>query len=113
MTMPVEHDLTLYKGQTYSQNITFKYKATGQPIPLDGITAAAQIRPEPNSAQLIAAMACTVYPSEGLVNLALDTEITAAIIPGCYAWDLKLTDGSGKIAYYIEGKFIVRGRVTE
>lgn len=110
---PIRRDLTLWKGQTYSQNIWFTYETTKQPIPLDGITAKAEIRPSYNSKVLIATLICTVYANEGKVNLALDAETTAAIAPGIYAWDLKMTDQSGQVAYYIEGKFIVDGRVTE
>lgn len=110
--MPVRHDLTLYKGQTYSQNIYFEYEDSGDPIPLDGITAKAQVRPSLNSQKLTAEMLCTVYAEEGKVNLALDPEITAAIPNGFYAWDLKMTDEHGDVAYYIVGKFIVGGRVT-
>lgn len=113
MTMPIRHDLTCYKGQTYSQNIRFTYKSTGEPIPLDGITAKAQIRPSQNSAILTEDLTCVVYPSEGKVSLSLTQEQTASIPKGFYAWDLKMTDASGDVAYYIEGKFIVTGRVTE
>lgn len=110
---PVRRDLTLYKGQTYSQNIYFKYKQTHDPIPLDGITAKAKIRPSNNSTILIAEFDCTVYASEGKVNLSLDTGTTALIPDGIYAWDLKMTDESGNVAYYVKGKVIVDGRVTE
>lgn len=110
---PVRRDLTLYKGQTYSQNIYFKYKATKEPIPLDGITAKAKVRPSNNSNILIAELVCTVYAAEGKVNLSLTDEVTALIPDGIFAWDLKMTDESGNVAYYIKGKFLVDGRVTE
>lgn len=109
---PIKHDLTLYKGQTYCQNIYFEYD-DGTPIPLDGITARSQVRQFKNSKRLNAEFVCTVYGSEGKVNLWLDPEITAVIPVGKYAWDLKMTDESGNVAYYIEGDFIVDGRVTE
>ena len=111
MTMPIRHDLTLYKGQTYNQNIRFK-AADGQPIPLDGITAKAQVRPSLNSQKLTVEMNCTVYPSEGKVNLSLDPVVTAALEPDIYAWDLKMTDENDNVAYYVKGQFIVSGRVT-
>lgn len=110
---PVRRDLHCYKGQTYSQNIYFKYKTTKEPIPLDGITARAQIRPSDNSKILIAEFACTVYAAEGKVNLSLDDATTALIPDGIYAWDLKMTDESGNVAYYVKGQYLVDGRVTE
>ena len=111
--MPIRHDLTCYKGQTYSQNIYFRYKETHQPIPLDGISAEAQIRPSQNSPILTADLICTVYASEGKVNLSLPPETTAEIPNGFYEWDLKMTDESGDVAYYVKGKYVVTGRVTE
>ena len=111
-TQPIRQDLTCYKGQTYSQNIYFQYKATHQPIPLDGITGKSQIRPSDNSQTLTAEFTITIYAEEGKVNLSLDAETTAAIAPGSYAYDLKFTDSSDRIGYWIKGQFIVNGRVT-
>ena len=38
---------------------------------------------------------------------------TANLTPGVNLWDLKLTDEAGNVAYYICGKFVVEGRITE
>ena len=113
MTMPVEKNLTCYKGQTFSQNIYFQYKKTQQPIPLDGMTVRSQIRPSENNKRLTAEFRITVYGSEGQVNMYLDAETTAMIPVGTYAWDLKMTDGMDRVAYWIKGQFTVCGRVTE
>ena len=111
--IPVKHTLNCYKGQTFSQGIYFKSQTTGDPIPLDGITAKAQIRPTENSTCLIAEFTATVFPEDGKVSLELDAEDTANLTPGVNLWDLKLTDEAGNVAYYICGKFIVEGRITE
>ena len=109
--LPAEHTLYCYKGQTYSQNCFFKQG--GQPIDLTGITARAQIRPLENDEELIAAFDVTVEGSAGKVSLRLSDEVTAAICPGVYFWDLRMVDGQGEVGYYVKGKFIVSGRVTE
>lgn len=109
--IPVEHNLHCYKGQTFTQGIRFK--ANGEPIPLDGITAKAQIRPAENDPCLTAEFAVTVYAEEGRVILGLSPEETAELTPGVRLWDMKMTDGSGDVAYYVYGKFIIKGRVTE
>ena len=111
MTEPVRQDLTCYKGQTYNQNFYFKHDK--QPIDLTGCTARAQIRPAPNHETLTAEFTVSVSGEEGKVSLALSDTVTAAIIPGVYAWDLKMTEADGTVRYRIAGKFIVSGRVTE
>ena len=108
---PAEHNLYCYKGQTYVQNCYFKQ--SGQPIDLSGITATAQIRPAENDPDLIAAFDVTVEGSAGKVSLRLSDEVTAAICPGVYFWDLRMVDGQGEVGYYVKGKFIVSGRVTK
>ena len=109
---PFRHDLTCYKGQTYDQNIFFRYKKTKAPVDLSGISAKAQVRPSPNSAYLTTSIHCTVYAEEGKINLALDADESALLKPGFYAWDLQMTDDTGVVVYSIEGQFIVTGRVT-
>lgn len=108
---PAEHTLYCYKGQTYQQN--FYFKQNKQPIDLTGITARAQIRPAENDEKLIAAFDVSVVGSQGKVTLRLSDEVTAAICPGKYFWDLRMEDSEGEVAYYIAGAFIVNGRVTE
>ena len=110
MAEPVRQDLTCYKGQTYSQDLYFKKNK--QVLPLTGITAKSQIRPSENSAILTAEFQVTVYDSAGMVTLFLSDEVTAAIAPGSYAYDLKFVDGNEIVKYWVKGQFIVTGRVT-
>lgn len=113
MAKPIRQDLYCYKGQTYSQNIYFTYRATKTIKPLTGITAEAEVRPSPNSTTLTATLTCSVYANEGRINLAMDATTTAGLNPGTYAWDLKATNADQEVEYYLCGKFIVDGRVTE
>lgn len=110
-TQPIVVDLTCYKGQSFSQNMYFK--KNGVVFPLDGMTAKSQIRPSDNSETLIAEFICTITAEEGKLNISLDHETTAALRPGFYVWDLKTTSGWDTVRYWIRGKFIVSGRVTE
>ena len=107
-------DIVIKHGETYCQDAVFRDKKTKEPLDLTGITAKAQVRPSEGSATLIADLICDVYPEEGRVQLSLPDTVTAAIDPGFYTWDLKMTDtASGMIAYDIEGKFIVKGSTTK
>lgn len=108
--MPKEQDLYCYSGQTWSQTITFK--RSGEPIDLSGSTAKAQVRPVENSQTLSAEMTCVVLGSAGKIMLGLSSEQSSRLRPGNYRYDLKVTNGTD-VQYYICGKFIVKGRVTE
>lgn len=111
--MPISCDLTLYKGQTYSQNVRFISKTTGDPIQLDGITAKAQVRPSLNSEKLTADLHATVFADEGKISLSQDSAETAQIDPGFYVWDMRMTDADGDVKYCLRGHFLVTGRVTK
>ena len=111
MTMPVIKDLYCYKGQTYEQNIYFK--RDGQPIDLTGVTVTSQIRPGENSEILTADFDVAVAGSEGKVSLRLSDAVTATLWSSVYYWDMRAVDGHDTVVYWIRGKFIVSGRVTE
>lgn len=108
--MPVEKDLYCYRGQTYEQN--FRFKSNGTPIDLTGAIARAQVKPTENTKALIAEFDVTVTGDEGKITLALSNEITEGLRPGTYRYDLKVV-GNERVKYWICGKFIVSGRVTE
>ena len=118
--LPVRYDLSCYKGQSYCQPLYFKQKQTdpqtGKEIlvtyPLTGWVAKAEIRPSENSPVLTAEMVVNVTEADGLISLALTDEQTAQIPMGVYHWDI-YTVHNGKKQYWIKGKFIVTGRVTE
>jgi len=111
MTMPVTKDLYCYKGQTYEQN--FYFKQNGAPIDLTGITVKSQIRPGENSETLTADFDVAVAGSEGKVTLRLSDAVTATLWNSVYYWDMRAVDGDDTVKYWVRGKFIVEGRVTE
>ena len=110
---PVRHDLILYKGQSWVQNLYYRIGDPEQVYPLDGWTAKAEIRPEENSSELSAEIHANVTGSEGMISLALTPEQTSELLQGVYYYDLQTTDENGTVKYWLYGRFIVRGRVTE
>ena len=110
--LPVRKDLTCYKGQSYYQNLRFRVGPEKAVYPLTGYTAKAHIRPAENSEKLDAEMICSVTGVDGLISLALTEEQTAALRAGVHYWDLRTVTGTGRVKYWIKGKFIVQGRVT-
>jgi hypothetical protein len=111
MSTPVTINLACYKGQTFNQNLYFKH--SGEIIDLTGKTAKAQIRHFKNDPDLAAEFRAVVYPEYGKVALNLSADETAALMPGIYVYDLKMTDENDIVKYWVEGTFSVRGRVTE
>lgn len=111
MGIPVNQDLYCYKGQTFSQNLYFKQ--SGHPYDLTNYTVKSQVRPSENSKTLIAEFDCSIDTELGRISLYLSNETTAALPDGAYAWDLKTIDGNDAVKYWVRGKFIVSGRVTE
>ena len=112
MTQPIKQDLKCYKGQTFRQN--FYFKENGETLALGNMTAKSQIRPNENSNKLTAEFTCSIVPEEGMVCLYIPSDTTANIPSGNYAWDLKMVNSeNNEVDYYIRGKFIVEGRVTE
>lgn len=104
-------DLTIYKGQAWKKDAWFK--EDGEIMDLTGVTARAQIRPKENSVDLIAEITCEIDPAEGHLSMTLPASLTAAIAPGLYYWDLKLTDVDELPDYPIYGRVRIIGRVTE
>ena len=112
MARPVKQDLYCYRGQTFNQN--FYFTQSEEPLSLGGMTAKAQIRPTENSKTLTAEFECAIFAEEGKLNLYLSSDVTSEIKSGNYVWDLKITNSARNVVdYWIAGKFVVSGRVTE
>ena len=111
---PVRYDLEVYKGQTWEQSFTFLNDGeTPTPIDLTGSTAKAEIRPADNSPVLTASFVVSKEDASGIVYLALTSEQTASLPAGVQAWDLKIIDTNDVVNYWVKGKVVITGRVTE
>ena len=111
MVKPKKIDLDCYRGQTWEQSLYITKNK--QPVDLTGLTVKAEVRPAENSPTLTAAMVCTVDGPEGKITMAMPASVTAQILPNVYRYDLKVVDTNDKVQYYVKGKFIVEGHVTE
>ena len=109
---PVDVNLTVYKGQAWNRNLRFTYDS-GDIYDLTGCIARAQIRARENADKLVAEFIVGVIGVDGLISLALTHEQTAALLPGTYVWDLRITKPNDQPKYWIRGKVRVIGRVTE
>ncbi len=106
------YDLKVFQGETFRQELVFRDSA-GAIIDLTGYEGFSQIRPDPDSDELICSMYCTVDGPAGKVIMEIVPLANRRIKPGCYAYDFALRDPYTNVRYYIGGKFTVLPAVTE
>ena len=106
------YDLSVRQGETFRQELIFR-NSDGTARDLTGCQGFSQVRPDPESEELICSMDCTVSGAEGKVTLTIEAAFTQNIPAGCYSYDFAMRDSSGYIRYYIGGKFAVIPAVTE
>ena len=111
---PKTQHFTAYRGQSWNRNLRYKVVSgqTRTTWDMTGYTAKAEIRPAENSPHLSADLHAEVTEVEGMVSLALTEEQSAALTPGVYSWDLKTISPTGKVKYWLRGKFNIIGRTT-
>jgi hypothetical protein len=54
----------------------------------------------------------TLGGTAGTVDLLVAANVTAALTPGLYVYDLELVSGGGEVTRLIEGNFNVKAEVT-
>ncbi len=106
------YDLSVNRGETFVQPLIFK-DANDTVLDLTGYEAYSQVRPEPESDELICSMVCTIDGANGTVTMTISADVTKTIPVGCYAYDLMMKDTDDVIRMYIGGRFSVRPSVTE
>lgn len=110
-------------NQTVDQNATFafqiSYKATnGTAIDLTNYKARMQVRPTPESSQIILELTST--PANGItlnsptgnIAVSVNAKKTGDVPAGKYVYDLVVEDATGVITRLIEGSFEVKPSVT-
>lgn len=105
------YDLVVRRGETFRR--VLRLKKGGEAMDLTGWTGKAQIRPEPDSAELVCEMELTIVPEEGKVVMIIPLSVTEGISSGVYSWDIRLTDDEGIARYYTGGAVKVMPTVTK
>lgn len=106
-----KYDLSVHQGETFRQQLIFKDSA-GAVRDLSGYAGFSQVRPDPDSDELICSMVCTVDGPAGSVVLVIPASVTAGIPAGCYAYDFAMSDTDENVRYYLGGRFSVLPSVT-
>lgn len=110
---PANYDITVRKGDTYSQVYQFK-DSDGDPIDLTSWSAKAQIREKQHQgSNLIIDFTATITDAvNGKVKLSLTSTQTAAISNRTGHWDLLLTNASDEDETYLYGEVTFTDTVT-
>ena len=107
-----KYDLRVHQGETLKQTLKF-CNADGTVRDLTGFLGYSQVRPDPDSDELICSIDVQVNGESGTVVMTLSSESTKAIPAGCYAYDFAMKDPLGMIRYYLGGRFSVLPSVTD
>lgn len=86
--LPMPVDLLLYRGDDFFLDIDCS-GPEGEPADLDGYSAAAQVRRQPDDADVMAEFECWVEDST--VGLHLPHLEAQKLVPGASAWDCQLS----------------------
>ena len=115
MTLPLEKNLTIYKGDDF-QSPTFRIlDDQGVPVTLTGWIIQSQIKAKKlPDAELIASFTVTISTpaTEGGFSLSLTDTQTAAISQTKGYYDVLITDSSGKDTRYVTGEITFTPTVT-
>ena len=106
------YDLSVRQGETFCQELLFK-DSSGAILDLTGYQGFSQVRPDPDSDELICSMDITIDGAAGKVTMTIGAGVTKGIGTGCYAYDFAMKDPDNMIRYYLGGKFAVIPAVTE
>ena len=96
---------TLQRRSDWSVNLVFK-DSSDAAINLTGYTVASQIWNENRSKKFADLAVAYTNRATGTIDVSL-TEAQTTVLPDSAYYDVKLTNGSGKSEYYLQGKITV------
>ena len=104
-------NIVINAGTDFSQTFTLESSNSNSPLVLSGYTVEAQMRKWSGSSTYYTFTTSIVSPSEGKINILLDSSITSTIKPGRYIYDILITNNS-ITTRVIEGMVLVREGAT-
>jgi hypothetical protein len=110
------YNITCDQGATFKRTLTWTNQARVA-YNLTGYTARMQVRETATASGIILELTTansriTLGGTAGTVNLLVAANVTAALTPGLYVYDLELVSGGGEVTRLIEGNFKVKAEVT-
>lgn len=115
-TTPAQYLIEFNRGDRLYRGFRFRYK-DGTFLDLTGCSFACSVRADYDEAatpvyDLSPYLSVDLTPGVMRVKLDVPDSVTATMQTGRLFWGLVTTDSLGRNRTYVEGKFIVRPRVT-
>lgn len=106
------YNLHIQSGETVIRQFKL-LQANGAAYDLSGYTIESEIKADYTSSTAAATFTATSPdPTNGMINLALDSGSTAALTSSCYFYDIRIITGSS-VVYPLEGKVVVSPSITK
>jgi hypothetical protein len=118
VTLPATHNITVYRGDTYTETITYKEGAEGVEVgrTLAGATILAQIRTETGAASATASFTCTPDADQvtnpGKFVMTLPPAQSTLLTGTSYVYDVQVTWSDGKVQTLKAGTITVTQDVS-
>jgi len=109
--MAAHADIILDQGTTFNTLLNLTNDA-GQPLDLTGFNAYGQVRKWYTSSNTISFDVSIPEPTNGIIELSLTANTTAAMWYGRYVYDVVTVDGGGSVTRVVEGILTVTPEVT-
>jgi hypothetical protein len=112
--IPGKYNFICPQGSTFSQQLTWTIEDV--PVNLETYTARMQVREKHSSKFPVIDIntennGIVLGGEEGTIDLYIDFDVTSAIVPKTYVYDLEIVSSS-EVVRLMEGSFIVTPEVT-
>lgn len=116
MTTPAKLKLTIIQGATFRKRLIWSDESK-TPIDLTGCTARMQVRPEIESPTVLLPLTTenggiSLTPADGIIDLYISAEDTAAITWESGVYDLEIVHPSTEVTRLVQGSVSVSPEVT-
>ena len=106
-----KYNMSIQSGE--SVNRQFKLlTANGVPYDLTGFTIQSFVKPDYTSSAAATFTCTSPDPTNGIINLSLDSGSSGALTGSCYYYDVRLILGA-TVSYPVEGKVIASPSITK
>jgi hypothetical protein len=111
--LPAVYDLAYYHGDTNTQTFTFK-QGDGTPVDLTGATVACWVADKTGAVVVQLDVTVDPDPTTGTVTVTLTPGPPGPPNPpaGHYRYDLEITDNTGAVTTWLQGRFDVTKDIT-
>ncbi|MEQ1709442.1 MAG: hypothetical protein ABL864_14035 [Terricaulis sp.] len=111
--LPIEHNLRIWRGDTWARLQLTYTDALGDPIDVSDRSWSAQIKRNPEDTTAAAEIDFDITDAaNGVVPMSIPAATTAAMTPGLYVWDCQETGASGAVTTIVAGAVTVRSDTT-